>query len=405
MPTIAMGKSPKPEQSKSFTPTAAGSVITPDTGYTLSQVTVNGDADLVSTNIRSGVNIFGVAGNSNVVNTSAGDATAAQILSGKKAYVDGALVTGTIASKGAATYTPGTSNQTITSGQYLSGAQTISGDADLVSANIKSGANIFGVAGATAVVNTSDANAVAGNILSGKTAYVNGSKITGTIASKAAATYTPSTSNQTISAGQYLSGAQTIAGDADLVAGNIKSGANIFGVAGTSVPFTTAITSVQYGTASMSTSADSTVTISTVDPTKCLVILTPRILSYDSAQIGGPILVSISSTNFVIKRVYNAYPDSIYSWQVIEFSSAVIKSIQRGITTGGTISHSSVSLSKSFIIINNLNQGGYIRDEGAADVRGPRIDSRTTTSFTTTTCYEYPYTTYTGASWQLIEFY
>lgn len=53
------------------------------------------------------------------------------------------------------------------------------------------------------------------------------------VTKKAAATYTPSTSNQTIAASQYLSGAQTIKGDANLVAGNIKSGVSIFGVTGT----------------------------------------------------------------------------------------------------------------------------------------------------------------------------
>ena len=50
---------------------------------------------------------------------------------------------------------------------------------------------------------------------------------------KAATTYTPTTSNQTIAAGTYCSGVQTIKGDANLVAGNIKSGVSIFGVAGT----------------------------------------------------------------------------------------------------------------------------------------------------------------------------
>ena len=55
-------------------------------------------------------------------------------------YHDGTgKVTQSITTKAAATYTPGTSNQTIASGQYLSGTQTIKGDANLVSANIKSG--------------------------------------------------------------------------------------------------------------------------------------------------------------------------------------------------------------------------------------------------------------------------
>lgn len=49
---------------------------------------------------------------------------------------------------------------------------------------------------------------------------------------KSAATITPGTSNQTIAAGTYLTGAQTIKGDANLVAGNIKSGVSIFGVSG-----------------------------------------------------------------------------------------------------------------------------------------------------------------------------
>lgn len=79
-----------------------------------------------------------------------------------------------------------------------------------------------------------DATAVATDILSGKTAYSGNpmALVTGAIVSKSAATYTPTTSNQTIAAGQYLSGAQTILGDADLIAGNIKSGISIFGVNG-----------------------------------------------------------------------------------------------------------------------------------------------------------------------------
>ena len=52
---------------------------------------------------------------------------------------------------------------------------------------------------------------------------------------KSAATITPGTSNQTIAAGSYLTGTQTIKGDSNLVAGNIKSGVSIFGVSGSYV--------------------------------------------------------------------------------------------------------------------------------------------------------------------------
>ena len=93
-------------------------------------------------------------------------------------------------------------------------------------------------------VDTSDATATPSQILLGKTAYVNGVKVTGTIPSQAAQTITPGTSNKIIASGQYLSGNQTISGSANLVSGNIRSGINIFGVNGTYAP-----TSIITGTA------------------------------------------------------------------------------------------------------------------------------------------------------------
>ena len=218
------------------------------------------------------------------LDTSDATAAAADILSGKTAYVNGQKVTGSIASRSAKTITPGTADQTIAAGQYLSGKQTIKGDTNLVADNIKSGVSVFGVDGAyvgTVDIDTSDATANAEDIANGKTAYVNGLKVTGThecaasapnlqaktvtpsesqqtaypdsgydglssvtvdavsrtyvgsgVTKKSAATYTPGTADQTIASGQYLSGKQTIKGDANLLASNIKSGVSIFGVAG-----------------------------------------------------------------------------------------------------------------------------------------------------------------------------
>lgn len=56
-------------------------------------------------------------------------------------------LTAPVTTKGAATVTPGTSNQTIASGTYLTGTQTIQGDSNLKAENIVSGKSIFNVAG------------------------------------------------------------------------------------------------------------------------------------------------------------------------------------------------------------------------------------------------------------------
>ena len=85
------------------------------------------------------------------------------------------------------------------------------------------------------ILDTSDADAAASNILFGKTAFVNNQKITGTMPNNGALAITPSTSQQTISAG-YTSGgtvsAVTSDIDQNIIAGNIKSGVTILGVTG-----------------------------------------------------------------------------------------------------------------------------------------------------------------------------
>lgn len=82
-------------------------------------------------------------------------------------------------------------------------------------------------------LDTSDATAAAADILKDKTAYVNGQKVIGTITSVNAQTITPTTTDQTVNGNVFLVGAITVAGDANLLAENIKSGVTIFGVTGT----------------------------------------------------------------------------------------------------------------------------------------------------------------------------
>lgn len=106
--SIFAGRESTKAQSKSITPTESQQIVTPDEGYDcLSQVTVGA---ISSNYVASG-----------------------------------------ITRKTSATYTPKSTDQVIAAGQYLSGAQTIKGDANLVGGNILAGKSIFGVAGTVVI--------------------------------------------------------------------------------------------------------------------------------------------------------------------------------------------------------------------------------------------------------------
>ena len=138
------------------------------------------------------------------------------------------------------TVTPSTSSQTIGGANYMmegavtvsampSGSVTAPSTISGTSATVSTGTNTLTLSKTISVT----PNVTTSGYVSSGTAGNSNVSLTASVTTKGATTYTPTTTNQTISSGTYLTGTQTISGDANLVAGNIKSGTTIFGVTGT----------------------------------------------------------------------------------------------------------------------------------------------------------------------------
>lgn len=158
-----------------------------------------------------------------------------KMLDGVTAYADGTLYTGTIETKTSADLSASGATVTAPAGYYASsaskavasGSATAPGTISGTSASVSTGTNVL-----TLTKTVSVTPSVTAGYVSAGTAGNASVSLSATVTTKAAATITPGTSNQTIASGTYLTGAQTISGDANLVAGNIKSGVSIFGVSG-----------------------------------------------------------------------------------------------------------------------------------------------------------------------------
>ena len=217
------------------------------TGWADMEIEGTGDISvtgLTADTLRAGVTVVITRGDQEIdriVGSYTADATATSddIMPGKTAYANGQKITGSmIANTGDIQLSnPSIINSrlqspTIPDGLYKNA--TVSFGHNLYPESIKAGIDIYGVRGTY----TNDANAVASDILSGKTAYARGNKITGNISTysgdRSISAPTISGNNlitPTISNG-YYNNARLSFPKGNLSPENIKKGVNIFGVTG-----------------------------------------------------------------------------------------------------------------------------------------------------------------------------
>ncbi len=182
------------------------------------------------------VPLSGSSGTAEFVDTS--DATldsGGKMLSGVTAYADGTKYTGTIETKTTASIGVSGPDVTVPAGYYASGAVKTIASGTATAPETIAGTSAGASAGNNTMTLTKTLSVTpvvsAGYISAGTASNVSIS-LTAPITTRGERTYTPGTSDQTLGPSIFLTGVQTIKGDANLVGSNIKSGVSIFGVAG-----------------------------------------------------------------------------------------------------------------------------------------------------------------------------
>lgn len=174
------------------------------------------------------------------IDTSDATATEDDIVVDKTAYIKGKKVTGSVNKISTFEYEPKNYVQSINGPKILESDKYITiKPVSIDTADIAYGKNVYGIIGAYTKTDNTETAASASSILKGYTAFVNGEKILGTYENiedtfTPSNPYTPSISDITIETnGKKVIDDIIISGDSNLIPGNIRNGAVIFGVVGT----------------------------------------------------------------------------------------------------------------------------------------------------------------------------
>lgn len=164
---------------------------------------------------------------------------AGKMLNGVTSYSNGVKYTGNIPEKTSSDLTASGATVTVPAGHYASqaskavasGSATSPASISGTSASVSAGTNTLTLSKTVSVTPA----VTAGYVASGTAGNASVS-LTASVTTKAAATITPTTSDQTIASGTYLTGVQTIKGDSNLKSSNIVAGVTIFNTQGSAIP-------------------------------------------------------------------------------------------------------------------------------------------------------------------------
>lgn len=279
--------------------------------------------------------------------TLSGNAAADDVLHGKTFYSNSYTKhTGSMANNGSTGGTISTKTGTISipAGYTTGGSVSISTTEQnkIIAGNIKSGVTILGVAGTY----TNDATATAANILSNKTAYVNGAKISGTMTDRGAVA--PAALNP---GGSYKIPAGYHNGSGKVTARALNNQAK----SPTEITVGTAITpdSGRDGLSSVTIPSDATITVASNNTLNVAVPpMSSSVVNYDSldneggantqlnATVGGGTLNTINVRDGATTNV-NVYDASILNINrvsgTVQSDDLVASNIRRGSSILGVV--------------------------------------------------------------------